>query len=208
MIDRAEYDDEQGGTEADYLESQSDGGAFDYMDAGEPVVGATALSEVMSAVTLLRDQRAEIERLEELLSDAKKVEERLSMEVVPQMLDNHGVSEITLDNGVSVSVKEDVRASIPKDVTRKANALAWLSSLGAGSLIHDVLTIEDPTEDLVSFIDEHGLGYERSRDVNAASLAAWFREKFGIKKGTVASMEVADVSPDVSCFRYRKTTIK
>jgi hypothetical protein len=179
-----------------------------YMAETEAPAPSTALAEVMSAVNQLCDQRATIAELEEQLAEAKKVEERLSMEVVPQMLDNHGVASIKLDNGIVVEVKEDVRASVPKDIDRHARGLAWLSEQGAGSLIKDVLTLEDPDEATLASLDERGISYTRNRDVNAASLAAWFREKFGIKKGTVASMELTDVSPDVSCFRYRKTTIK
>ena len=167
----------------------------------------TALEEVMNAVNMLREQRATIADMEATLAEAKKIEEKLSMELIPSMLDNNGVSSIKLDNGVEVSVKEDVRASVPKDTARKANALKWLSEQGAGSLIKDIVTIEDPSKELLDYLDA-GVSYARDRDVNAASLAAWFREKFGLKKGTVASMEQADVSPDVSCFRYRKTTIK
>jgi hypothetical protein len=177
----------------------------DYMDDEQPF---TALDEVMTVVNQLQQQRQLIASAEDQLGDLKKVEERLSREVVPQMLDNHGVASIKLDNGVTVEVKEDVKASVPKDVGRRANGLRWMCEQGAGALIKDKLTIEDPPEWLIVILEERGVAYGREKDVNAASLAAWFREKFGIKKGTVASMEVSEVSPDISCFRYRETKIK
>jgi hypothetical protein len=182
-----------------------------FMSEPDAAFPTTALDEVMKGVNLLRTVRERIIRMELKVAEVKAAEDKLSKEIIPALLDAHHVTTITLDNKgepVTVTVKEDVKASVPEDVVRRANGLKWLTEKGAGALIADTLTLEDPTEELIQFMQEKGISYQRDRTVTGNRLAAWFREKFGIKKGTVATMEKAEVSPDISCYRYRKTEIK
>jgi hypothetical protein len=179
-------------------------GAF--LESEAPV--ETAMDELMQYVEQLKEARERVAFCADELAAAEKHERKLSEEVLPILLDSHGVSSITLSNGMFLEVKEDVKASVPKDVVKRQKALAWLSANGAGVLIKDEVTIEDPTLALLATLDLNSTPYVREQNVNSSSLAAWFREKFGIKKGTVCSMDMDDVSPDLSVYRYRKTTLK
>lgn len=177
-----------------------------FLEADVPPV--TAMEELMGQVERLVYAREYVEICEKELAIAERAERIISEETIPILLDNHGVSSITLANGKTLEVKEDVKASVPKDVVRRQNALKWLSDHGAGALIKDEVTIEDPDIAILQTLDLHGTPYVREQNVNSSSLAAWFREKFGIKKGTVSSMDMDEVSPDLSVYRYRKTSLK
>ena len=168
----------------------------------------SALEEVMEQVRLLEKTRSKIDEMKEALSEVEAIERHLSEDIIPQMFDQNGLSEVKLDNGVVVSVKENVKASIPKDPIRRKQALEWLSGQGGGSLITDEVILEDPTNSLIEELNNNGVSYNRDFNVNTQSLMAWFRERFGINKGTVATLDREEVPSFLNVYVYRKTTLK
>jgi hypothetical protein len=169
--------------------------------------GKTAMDEIMEFVDALIIIRGEIDVLEESLKQAQKTEQRLSGDLIPTYMAANGLEELRLANGKHVKVKEDVKASIPKDPLKRDAALSWLFENGGGDLVKDELRVLDPDAEFIEMLKKEGVEFERDQTVNTMSLMAWFREALGIKKGSVARIELSQVSPNMSLFVYRKTTI-
>ena len=84
----------------------------------------------------------------------------------------------------------------------------FLIKQGGGGLIKDKLQVEDPTISLMEKLEAEGAQYERSQDVNTGSLKAFMRGLLGLKKNTVATIEVADIPKELNLYVYRETQIK
>lgn len=96
-------------------------------------LGDNALARIAG---LAQDQikaEAEVARLEEELKAAQAKLKDISQFKLPELLAEVGMSEFKLKDGTKISVKEDVRASIPKSDSQPA--FDWLESHGSGALI-------------------------------------------------------------------------
>lgn len=75
---------------------------------------------------------------ERLLEQANANYDRLVKDILPTMLTEAGVTELTLDGGWEVKVADDVRANITEE--NRTAAHAWLRENGQGSLVKTVIT--------------------------------------------------------------------
>ena len=83
----------------------------------------------------LKQKEDEIANLEEQLKNKKAEADDISSRVIPELLAEQGLSEIKLADGSKVSVKKEFRATVPKDDTKRENALQWLRTNGLGDII-------------------------------------------------------------------------
>lgn len=181
----------------------------DFMDGIVAEEKPTALSEVMLYVDKLKEIRDEIAEREAALKELKKQDEKLSMEIIPTYFQQHGISELALENGQKVLVKEDLAASVPvKDLIKREAVIKWLIQHGGGDLVKDTLTIEDPEVDTIKYLTARGYSPEVTVAVNSNSLKAFLKEALGMKKGAVATISAQDVPPELSLYVYSKTDIK
>ena len=150
----------------------------------------------------------EISQYEDKLKELNAQERKISMEIIPGLFQQHGLTKLLLQNGIEVSVKEDIDAGIPADEHKAEQAFKWLASHGGADLIKDTLAIADPTQAIIELVSEQGLDFDRSRKVNANSLKAWLRAELGMKEGSVARIKTEDVCPEMRLFRYNKAKMK
>lgn len=166
------------------------------------------LSMVSESSSELSSLREIIEKLEELTDLAKMEEGYLSGVLIPKLLGRANVRSFTTENGLTVSCKETVFASLPKlDLVARKRAMDWLNANGGGSLIKDNLIVESPTQDLISSLQDR-YKIERKMDVNTNSLKSFVSELLGYKKGSVAQMDLEEVPVELHAFVKRETIIK
>jgi hypothetical protein len=75
-------------------------------------------------------------------------------------------------------------------------------------LIKDQVTIEEPGENILSFLNDSGHSYQRKEDVNAMSLKAFFRDILGMKKNSVARIQLSEAPKEFNVFIKKSTYIK
>jgi hypothetical protein len=182
-----------------------------YLEETDEPTG-TGLVDIVQQVSILKGVLSIVDETETVLSQLKEKARHLSEEVIPQMFDTNNITYLQVhdDSGeFSVSIKEDVKASLPKeDPIKRLQALDWLSNHGGGEMIVDTVTMENPTIAVIDRLNEEGVDYSRKQDVNSTSLAAWFREKLGIKKGTIPSLDRSELPTCMNVYAYRKTVLK
>lgn len=76
---------------------------------------------------------AEIKDLEQQLKDAKAEYNRLTIEDMPELMNELGLSEFRLSDGTRVTCEEDVKTSIT--AANKPAAMEWLRNNGYSGLI-------------------------------------------------------------------------
>ena len=148
--------------------------ALDKVDTG---TGKT----LSSLVRDLRRVESEIETAENHLKSLKQQKHKLSVENIPQVMDEMGVERVDVD-GVTVARKMIVHASIPKD--RQPEAFSWLRENNLDDIIKNDVTCsfgkgEDNTAgDVVGLLQERGFDPKTKTSVHPSTLKAFVKERF------------------------------
>ena len=168
-----------------------------------------ALGQLQIKLNALTSKRFAIAELEEQLKGLKNDERKMSREDIPSYLIQFGINKLSLADGSSVEIKEDLSLSLPKtNPVKRSEAIQFLIQQGGGSLIKDNLVLEDPSILIMDQLDKEGTAYKRTQDVNTASLKAFFRGMLGLKKNTIAEITIEDVPKALNLYVYRETKIK
>ena len=136
--------------------------------------------QLSDLVRKLRSVEQEIEDAELNLKALKAEKHRLSVENIPGLMDEMGVDRIDVD-GVSVSRKMIVHASIPQD--RKEEAFAWLRENGLDDIIKNDVTCsfgkgeDNIAGDVVGILQEKGFDPKTKTHVHPSTLKAFVKER-------------------------------
>ncbi len=141
-----------------------------------------ALQRVADLSNLLIQQGLEVEKAEAALAEAKANKLRTEREDLPELLREFGLSEVKLDNGAKVTVKDEVTAAIPE--ARRAEAFAWLEQRNYDGISKTVVSIpfergeaaeaRKASEELSESL---GRPAELARTVHAQTLKSFVKER-------------------------------
>ena len=91
---------------------------------------------------------------------------------IPELMDSLGLEEFTTTEGLKITVKETLRASIPK--VHSIEALQWLRDNGHEKLIKHVMEVEPDTDEdaeaLASIFDGNKVPFTDKSTVNHMTL--------------------------------------
>lgn len=148
------------------------------------------------------------ETLEALLTQVNKEYDCLTSVIMPSIMAKNKVATYTLENGVKVTSKTSVYASLPKeDPVARERALKWINEQGGGGLIKDKLVVESPTQDLIDSV-KGKFPMERLQDVHPSTLKAFITDLLGYKKGSVARVTEDEVPPELHVYVKNTVTVK
>lgn len=167
-------------------------------DAGMATVGRLARD--------MLERQAEVEQAEQILTARKQALRRVAEELLPAAMREHGMTEIRMDDGSRVTVKQIVRASIP--VAKRAQAFAWLEANGHGDLLkHDIRAQlgrgeSEQAERALTELASLGIEATDNLTVHPQTLSAFVREQteagrtvpdelLGVYRGEVAQIKRA-----------------
>ena len=140
-------------------------------------------STVAQECVKLKNKEDEIAALEEQLKTKKLEADDISSRVIPELLAEQGLSEIKLADGSKVSVKQEFRATLPKDEVRRDAAYQWLRNQGLGDIIKNNVSVtfgkgeDDKAEQLLNLAAEHGFEPQQKSDVAWNTLTALYQER-------------------------------
>ena len=126
---------------------------------------------------LQRTLKDKEEQLNRLKFDIRDLEER----VIPEMMQESGVSKIKLKDGTEVEVKPFYAAKIPE--SRIDEAFGWLRSNGYEDLIKNTVTAnfnrgqDNQVSELIKVCEDHGFTYSKKEKVEPMTLKAFVREQ-------------------------------
>lgn len=167
----------------------------------------TAMSEVMRMVDALQAAQRRVEELEDALKNANSVERMIREQTIPGYMAQHRLNKLELENGLTVSVSEELALTMPKDENKRKAVVAFLLQHEGGELVKEVVSFEDADEEIITALTEKGITYERKIDVNTNSLKAWFRRTLGLAKNSVQRFAPSEVPEEVNLYLYKTTKI-
>lgn len=140
-----------------------------------------SLNQMTALARNLADLDAEVERHEANLKEAKERARALREETIPSAMQELGLSELKLETGQKLSIKQDVYAAIPSE--SKDAAYGWLDTNGFGGLIKvEVVANYSKGEaaaalQLQQELVERGLSARCEQSVHSQTLKAFLREQ-------------------------------
>lgn len=101
---------------------------------------ASILADIALLVQTLRAQREEIARRTTELEDAVKVYDRLILTDIPDAMEQAQLSDMTLQDGAKLKIKDDLNTSIA--VANRTEGYQWLRDNGLGAIIKSEFTVD------------------------------------------------------------------
>ena len=139
------------------------------------------VKEISDACKKLTSQNKLVEATNDLLKEQQEEARRLSEEVIPTLMQQAGVSSITLDDGTSVQVSPYYYAKIQE--ANKDEAFRWLRENNHGDLIKNNLSVSfGKGEDadavkLKESLEKQGLVVDQKQDVHWQTLRGFVKEQ-------------------------------
>lgn len=153
------------------------------------------MSEIKRLVALgelLAQQQARVKELEEELKAAKEAALRTEREDLPDLMIECGMQSFTLEDGSTVTIREEVDARIT-EATRAA-ALRWLTDNDYGGLIKTVVSLEFDRGERDSAVElASELGAALKETVHPATLKSFVRERMA--EGAAIPADLFNIFP-------------
>ena len=143
-------------------------------------VGTSEARNLSDMVRELRSVDKAIEQHESDLKTLKQERQKLTIELIPGVMDEMGVDRIDVD-GVTVMRKLIVSASIPE--ARKEEAFNWLREQQLDDIIKNDVTVsfgrgeDNAAKNAVGILREQGFDPETKTHIHAMTLKAFVKER-------------------------------
>ena len=173
-------------------------------DAPQQVNELNNAETLSSHVLELQKLEDEIKKDEERLSQKKAQADKLSQQVIPEIMDSMKLKTMKLKDGSAIEVKEIYSATIPLD--KREGAFNWLRNSDLGDLIKNEITVsfgrneDNKAREYANLAESNGYQPQQKLKVEPMTLKALVRER--IEAGLDMPTEIFGV------FSENKTTIK
>ena len=141
------------------------------------------ITDIAQQCVLLKKKEDEVAELEDKLKAKKQERDDISSRVIPELLQEQGLSEIKLADGSKVSVKKEFRATLPKDDLTREAAYKWLRDQNLGDIIKNNVTVsfgkgeDNKANQLVDLAVANGFTPQQKSDVAWNTLTALYEER-------------------------------
>ena len=162
-------------------------GSFDIRDEmindSKDFLDTVEVTTIAQECVNLKQKEDEIAELEDKLKKKKEEADHISSKVIPELLAEQGLSEIKLADGSKVSVKQEFRATLPRDEVRRDAAYQWLRDQGLGDIIKNNVSVtfgkgeDDKAQSLIDLAVANGYEPSQKSDVAWNTLTALYEER-------------------------------
>lgn len=178
-----------------------------------------ALMKLEGLVEQYEWYQEQIDVLEAQLKEKKQFFNKVQQEEIPNLLNQHGLSEIKLKSGKKVIVKEEASVTVPRK--KEDEFYKFLESREEDDIVKLHFAFNrmehEKVKELFTYLGERDFDYTAERKVHPQTLKKYFKEllgigldkeerALGIKLGTYLRKQ--DVQDIANVFTYFKTTIK
>ena len=129
----------------------------------------------------LNELQSQLKEKEEAISIIKNKVRDMEERIIPEMMQEAGVSKIQLKDGTVVEVNPFYAAKIPE--SRVEEAFSWLRGKGFEDLIKNTVTAsfgrgqDNQVSELISVCEKFGFNYNKKEKVEPMTLKAFVREQ-------------------------------
>ena len=153
----------------------------DLEDDQQQLIEKTDIQTLASFCQELQAHEEEIQRLEATVKEYKEKADKISSEIIPNLLAEQGLSSLKLADGSGVDVRKTYSCTVKKDSVE--SAYTWLRNNGLGDLIKNEVAVQfgkgedNKAEQLLSLAEQEGYEPTQKQKVEPMTLKALFRER-------------------------------
>ena len=150
-------------------------------DSPQQVNEIDNVQSLSNYVLQLQSLEDEVKVLEENLKRKKEAADKISEEVIPEIMEHMKLKTLKLQDGSAIEVKEIYGASIP--IAKKEEAFKWLRDNDLGDLIKNEITVsfgrgeDNKANDYASLAEKNGYQPSQKMKVEPMTLKALYRER-------------------------------
>jgi|TARA_A100000172_G_scaffold80736_1_gene71162 hypothetical protein len=144
-------------------------------------INQDSVKSISDKCNQLKNLKSQVEEEEEKLSLLKNKARDLEERVIPEMMQEAGVSLLKLADGSTVEVKPFYAAKIPE--SRVEEAFGWLRGKGFEDLIKNTVTAsfsrgqDNQVSELIKVCEDNGFAYNKKEKVEPMTLKAFVKEQ-------------------------------
>jgi len=167
--------------------------AFDF-EIEQDSASDTSIQKMVAMANEVIATEKLVEELEENLSSVKKQLNKLKTVDLPDAMAECGMSEFKTEDGYRISIEDFVSGSLPKDDEKRKDAISWLETNGAESLIKTELTMQFEKSEhnmalsLAAELSEKGYTVNSKMGIHPQTLIAHIKER--LKSGKEVPLEL------------------
>jgi hypothetical protein len=149
----------------------------------EKIAERTDIESLSMHVDKLLELQKDIEASEEATKNLKKQYDKISSEVIPNILAEQGLQSLKLADGSSLEVSKKYSCTLPKDPAKKEAAYKWLRDNGLGDIIKNEVAVtfgvgeDNKAEQLLNLAADNGYEPQQKSKVEPMTLKALYRER-------------------------------
>ena len=153
----------------------------DLEDDQQQLIEKTDIQTLASFCQELAGIENDIDSLEQQLKAKKEAADKISSEVIPNLLAEQGLSSLKLADGSGVEVRKSYSCTVKKDSVE--SAYNWLRENGLGDLIKNEGAVQfgkgedNKAEQLLGLAAQEGYEPTQKQKVEPMTLKALFRER-------------------------------
>ena len=147
----------------------------------QEIIDKTDISSLAEYCKELKAYEDEIANLEEEIKSKKEKADKISSEIIPNMLAEQGLSSLKLADGSAVEVKKSYSCTIKKDDVE--SAYKWLRENGLADIIKNEVFVtfgkgeDNKAKDLLDLAEQSGYEPQQKSKVEPMTLKALYRER-------------------------------
>lgn len=145
--------------------------------------------DLKGVADLVRQQLVLERRIEDLEDELKRATQdlnKISQEILPEALAEHGLTELKMADGSKITVSQFIQAHISKD--KQDEAFDWLREHNFDDLIKNVVSLEfgkgedDHAREVMEALTNRGYWPQNKQSVHPSTLKAFIKEQ--VEKGS------------------------
>ena len=150
-------------------------------DSPQQVNEIDNVNSLSTYVIQLQSLEDEVKIMEENLKRKKEAADKISEEVIPEIMEQMKLKTLKLQDGSAIEVKEIYGGSIP--VANREGAYKWLRDNDLGDLIKNEITVsfgrgeDNKANDYASLAEKNGYQPSQKMKVEPMTLKALYRER-------------------------------
>ena len=129
----------------------------------------------------MQNYQDQIDNLEQDLKSVKEQADKISSEIIPNLLAEQGLSSLKLADGSAVEVKKSYSCTVKKDAIE--SAYTWLRENGLGDIIKNEVAVQfgkgedNKAQELLDLAVREGYEPSQKQKVEPMTLKALYRER-------------------------------
>jgi|TARA_B110000503_G_C7136665_1_gene409108 hypothetical protein len=147
----------------------------------QQLIEKTDIQTLASFCQELQAHHEEIDRLETTIKEYKEKADKISSEIIPNLLAEQGLASLKLADGSGVEVKKTYSCTVKKDSVE--SAYNWLRENELGDLIKNEVAVQfgkgedNKAEQLLDLAVQEGFEPSQKQKVEPMTLKALYRER-------------------------------